>query len=78
MSKKTKSDKNGFVFSTDPNFNFQEAEQPALETLAPAQQKLKIILETKHRRGKAVTLVGLKELKVKIRAIERKVNICFI
>ena len=57
MSKKNKSDKNGFVFSTDPNFRFEEEDIPVSETLVPKQQKLKIRLDTKHRGGKAVTLV---------------------
>lgn len=57
MSKKNKADRNGFVFSTDPNFRFEEEEQESPETLPPAQQKLRIKLETKHRGGKTVTLV---------------------
>lgn len=57
MSKKNKSDKHGFVYSTDPNFAFQHEEEAAAETLPPQQQKLKVRLETKHRAGKAVTLV---------------------
>ena len=57
MSKKNKPDRNGFVFSTDPNFRFQEEENQAVETLPPGQQKLRIRLETKHRGGKTVTLV---------------------
>lgn len=57
MSKKNKSDKHGFVYSTDPNFRFEEENEPAQETLPPQQQKLKVKLETKHRGGKAVTLV---------------------
>lgn len=57
MSKKNKSDKLGFVYSTDPNFQFHHEGGPAAETLPPQQQKLKIKLETKHRGGKAVTLV---------------------
>ena len=56
MSKKNKPDTRGFVYSTDPNFSFEE-EQSNAETLPPAQQKLKIRLDTKHRAGKAVTLV---------------------
>jgi translation initiation factor 1 len=56
MSKKNKPDAKGFVYSTDPNFSFEE-EQSNEETLTPAQQKLKIRLDTKHRAGKAVTLV---------------------
>jgi translation initiation factor 1 len=56
MSKKNKPDTRGFVYSTDPNFRFEEGNEQK-ETLAPAQQKLKVRLETKHRGGKAVTLV---------------------
>lgn len=55
MSKK-KPDTRGFVYSTDPDFSF-EPEQDNSETLPPAQQKLKIRLDTKHRGGKVVTLV---------------------
>jgi translation initiation factor 1 len=57
MSKKNKADKNGFVFSTDPGFRFENEVSPAQETLPPAQQKLKIRLDTKHRAGKMVTLI---------------------
>ena len=46
----------GFVYSTNPNFSFEE-EGKATETLPPAQQKLKVRLDTKHRAGKAVTLI---------------------
>ncbi len=56
-SSKNKPDSRGFVFSTDPTFRFEEEEQTAQETLAPAQQKLHIRLDTKQRAGKAVTLV---------------------
>ena len=56
MPKKSRSDKHGFIYSTDPDFKF-ENENEIVETLPPDQQKLKIKLETKHRGGKAVTLV---------------------
>jgi translation initiation factor 1 len=56
MSKKFKPDSRGFVFSTDPNFSFEEEKQQ-LETLPAAQQNLRVKLETKHRAGKVVTLV---------------------
>jgi translation initiation factor 1 len=56
MRKKNKSDSRGFVYSTDPNFKFEE-EKESFENLPPAQQKIKIRLDTKHRAGKAVTLV---------------------
>lgn len=56
MSKKNKPDSRGFVYSTDPNFQFEE-ERNSSETLPPVQQILRVRLETKHRAGKAVTLV---------------------
>lgn len=56
MSKKNKPDSRGFVYSTDPGFGF-EHHQENVDTLPAAQQKLKIKLDTKHRAGKAVTLI---------------------
>jgi len=56
LNKKNKKDLRGFVYSTDPDFHFEE-ENKDIDTLPPAQQKLKIRLDTKHRAGKAVTLV---------------------
>jgi translation initiation factor 1 len=56
MAKKNKPDTRGFVFSTDPNFSFEE-EKENVDTLPPAQQRLRVKLETKHRAGKTVTLV---------------------
>lgn len=60
MSKKklnSLSDLGGLVYSTDPNFRQQE-EQPAEDTVAPGMQQLRIWFETKHRGGKAVTIVA--------------------
>ena len=57
MSKKNKADKSGFVYSTDPSFSFEHDDNEIRETLSPGQQKLKVSLETKHRAGKAVTIV---------------------
>jgi translation initiation factor 1 len=57
MSKKNKADKSGFVFSTDPSFQFEHEAQEEQETLPPEKQKLRIMLDTKQRAGKAVTLV---------------------
>lgn len=56
MSKKNKPDARGFVFSTDPNFSYEE-EREDVDTLKPEQQKLRIWLETKHRAGKAATVI---------------------
>jgi translation initiation factor 1 len=56
MSKKNKPDTRGFVYSTDPNFSFEE-EPNNRSDLAPAQQKLRIRLDTRQRAGKVVTLI---------------------
>jgi translation initiation factor 1 len=58
MAKKNIPDKNGFVFSTDPNFAFQNSGPDNSETLAPAKQRLRIILDTRHRGGKTVTAIS--------------------
>jgi translation initiation factor 1 len=57
MSKKNKTDRNGFVYSTDPNFRFEEEVSGSRDTLPPQQQKLKVLLDKKQRGGKTVTLV---------------------
>ncbi len=56
MSKKNKPDARGYVFSTDPSFSFEE-ENKSTGTLSTAQQPLRIILDTKRRAGKTVTIV---------------------
>ena len=57
MAKKNTADKNGFVFSTDPNFSFENESPASRETLAPAKQRLRIVLDTRHRAGKTVTAI---------------------
>ena len=47
----------GLVYSTDPNFKIEEDEQEEEQTLLPAEQKIKIRLDKKHRGGKVVTLI---------------------
>ncbi|HRO68869.1 MAG TPA: translation initiation factor [Chitinophagaceae bacterium] len=56
MSKKNKPDTRGFVYSTDPDFKFEE-EQNDINTLPAAEQKLRVRLDSKQRAGKVVTLV---------------------
>lgn len=47
----------GVVFSTDPDYEYQHASAEEQETLPPQQQELRILLDKKQRKGKAVTLV---------------------
>ncbi|MBX2930517.1 MAG: translation initiation factor [Chitinophagaceae bacterium] len=58
MSKKNKVSKNGFVYSTNPDFQFEQEETENIETLPNQQQKLRIWLDTKQRAGKTVTLIS--------------------
>ncbi|MGL4359871.1 MAG: translation initiation factor [Sediminibacterium sp.] len=57
MSKKFAGDKGGFVYSTDPNFRFEE-ENEQIQTLPPNEQNLFIQLDNKQRGGKTVTLIS--------------------
>jgi len=61
MSKKPKNTFNSFssiplVYSTNPDY-IQPSEEAIKLTLDPAEQMLRVILETKHRAGKTVTIV---------------------
>lgn len=53
MSKKNR---RGVVYSTDPNYQYQQGDDEQ-EDVAPNQLKLRVQLDRKQRRGKAVTLV---------------------
>ncbi len=57
MSKKKIQSLGGLVYSTDPGFKLLDENTEKEKTIDPSQQKLKIRLDTKHRAGKAVTLV---------------------
>lgn len=56
MSKK-KNSSNGIVYSTDPSYAYQEEPREEQDTLPPAQQQLRVKLDTKQRAGKTVTVV---------------------
>jgi translation initiation factor 1 len=57
LAKKNIPDDYGFVFSTNPDFNFQTGGSSSPETLSPSKQRLRIILDTRHRGGKTVTAI---------------------
>lgn len=58
MSKKNKADQLGFVYSTDPSFQFNNSDETPATTLSPSNQPLMISLDKKQRGGKTVTLVS--------------------
>ena len=47
----------GVVFSTNPDFNYEEAVDEEPETLEPSKQNLTVSIDRKGRGGKQVTLV---------------------
>lgn len=57
MAQKKINSLGGLVYSTDPNFKLEEESNEEQETILPAQQKIRIRLDKKHRGGKAVTLI---------------------
>lgn len=46
----------GMVYSTDKEYEYEHGQREE-ETLQPSNQKLKVSLDKKNRKGKAVTLV---------------------
>lgn len=57
QKKKTFNDFGGIMFSTDPEFVYQEGAQEDPDTLPNHQQDLRVTLDRKNRGGKTVTLV---------------------
>lgn len=53
---KHKSDNNGVVYSTNPDYVFDYGEEEIV-TLEPSKQNLRIMLDKKQRAGKKVTLI---------------------
>lgn len=54
---KNKWNSSGIVYSTNPDFKPAEDLTEEELNIEPAKQKIRVKLETKHRGGKAVTLV---------------------
>lgn len=57
MGKKQRPDSRGFVYSTDPDFSFHP-EDSTKATHAASEQPLRILLDTRQRAGKAVTIIN--------------------
>jgi translation initiation factor 1 len=57
MAKQKLNSLSALVYSTNPDQKLDTDEVPEETTLAPSSQKLRVRLETKHRGGKAVTVI---------------------
>ncbi|MBI2259056.1 MAG: translation initiation factor [Flavobacteriia bacterium] len=55
--KSSKKNRIDVVYSTNPNFNYQEESEEEMETLSNDKQKLYISIDRKQRAGKEVTLI---------------------
>lgn len=64
----------GIVFSTDRSFTNKEEEENE-HSLLPSEQKIKVVLDKKHRAGKVVTLINgfsMKEKEIELLAKQLK------
>ncbi len=50
-------DRLGVVFSTNPDYEYDNDKEEEMETLAASQQELRVSLDRKKRKGKTVTLI---------------------
>lgn len=57
MKKNDWKERLNIVYSTNPDFSYETAEENMAETLPPQQQRLKVQLDRKNRGGKVVTLI---------------------
>ncbi len=59
MSKRKRGKKNrvGVVYSTDPDYEYEYKKEEEEETLPNAEQRLRIVKDTKNRKGKIATIV---------------------
>ena len=57
MGKKNKNRRTGIVFSTNPDHEYEYDNNQEEETMAKSDQKLRVMIDRKKRKGKEVTLV---------------------
>ena len=57
MSKKSKKNRIGVIYSTNPDHDYDYYEDEEMDDLEPSKQKLRVLIDRKQRRGKEVTLV---------------------
>jgi len=57
MNEKKRKDGSNIVYSTNPDFKFEDLSQTQDDTLVPSKQDLRVMLDKKQRAGKKVTLV---------------------
>ncbi len=58
MKKNDWKDRLNIVYSTNPDFKYEETNSQPVETLPNEEQRLKVSLDKKNRKGKVVTLIS--------------------
>lgn len=58
MNKKSRKNRKGIVYSTDPDYDFEYDGQEEPNTLPAREQDLRISIDRKSRGGKQVTLIS--------------------
>lgn len=72
MANKNKKNRSGIVYSTNPDYQYQDNEEAAPKNVQAHQQDLRVWLDKKARRGKQVTLVkGFTGTKQKLKELEK-------
>ncbi|HUW07130.1 MAG TPA: translation initiation factor [Williamwhitmania sp.] len=57
MNEKNNRNRPNIVYSTNPDYKFDDNSLPESETLPPSKQDLRVLLDKKQRGGKKVTLI---------------------
>lgn len=52
-----KQNKINIVYSTNPDFNYEYESEEQTDTLIPEKQNLRVLLDSKQRAGKTVTII---------------------
>lgn len=65
----------GIVYSTDPNFTYDNKEEVEDQTLEPERQQLKVLLDKKLRASKTVTIIeGFKGATADLEALAKSLK----
>ena len=74
-NKNNKKERVNIVYSTNPDFQYLYQEEAEAVTLPPEKQNLKVVLDTKQRKGKVVTLVqGFIGKEEDLKALEKQLK----
>lgn len=72
---KNKKIRDGIVYSTNPDFIFEKDANDNSETVTPGEQRLRVMLDRSHRKGKTVTLItGFRGNEEQMKILEKELK----